>query len=159
MKYVEDCGCRVTKYERVYMVFIISQGTINNSDLNKASNNISCQKWKSHLNKSHPVGSEGSRPTAQFPYRIINLSKPNPCYLRSPKMFHLFTSNELFPLSPKYHLVIKPAEVLKQTSSVTHFNWGFSVRLENCFQAQVSMRQLCAPAVPSPLLATEFMLH
>lgn len=84
---------------------------------------------KSCLNKP-PYRSESAGLTAQFQSRESKAFRVSSLLPVPWKMFHLFTSNKLFPLSPKHHLVIKPAEVPIQTSSVTHFNWGFNVRSE-----------------------------
>lgn len=87
------------------------------------------QKLKSCLNKP-PYRSESAGLTAQFQSRESKAFRVSSLLPVPWKMFHLFTSNKLFPLSPKHHLVIKPAEVPIQTSSVTHFNWRFNVRSE-----------------------------
>lgn len=106
------------------------------------------------LNK-HSCRPENSRITARISRRKIKLSGLHSCYLCLGKC-----STPLLPMSFSfchqiYRLVITPAEVPIQTSFVTHFNWGFNVRSENCFQAQLSIGELCAPPILSPLFASE----
>lgn len=117
--------------------------------------NVNIQpRTKSCLNK-HSWGLENLRITARISYRKIKLSGLHSFYLCLRKC-----SSPLLPMSFSfchriYRLVITPAEVPIQTSFVTHFNWGFNVRSENCFQAQLSIGELCAPPILSLLFASE----
>lgn len=111
------------------------------TDLYSVHTLIHPSNTKSCLNKPS-CRSEESGLTVQFSSRKIKRSGLHPCYLYLRKCSTSFTSNELFLLSPKYSLVIKPAEVPIQTSFVTHFNWGFNVRSEKLLSSTAFHRPI-----------------